>query len=101
MTHGLSILMLLEAVQFQKPVFVMAVIHYRGHQKGDGEVRKGNNRLPRWRWWSRTHLQMHKGKQQGVQNCQKVGPRTRKLPTTTHLESQSHPIIPQSTQRKD
>ena len=41
--------MLLEAVQLQKPVFVMAVIHYRSHQKEDGEVRKGNNRLPRWR----------------------------------------------------
>lgn len=45
MKHGFGILMPLEAAQLQKPVFVMAVIHYRGHQK-DGEVRKGNNSFP-------------------------------------------------------
>ena len=39
--HGLSILKLLEAVQLPKYVIV---IHCRGHQKGNAEVIKGNNK---------------------------------------------------------
>ena len=39
--HGLSILQLLEVVQCPKKV---AVIHCRGHLKGDAEVTKGSNK---------------------------------------------------------
>lgn len=39
--HGLSILQLLEAVQCPKKV---ALIHCRGHLKGDAEVMKRNNK---------------------------------------------------------
>ena len=40
--HGLNILKLLETVQLPKKV---AVIHCRGHQKGDAEEIKGNNKV--------------------------------------------------------
>ena len=39
--HGLSILQLLEAVQLPQKV---AMIHCRGHLKGDAEVMKKNNK---------------------------------------------------------
>ena len=39
--HGLNILRLLEAVQLLKKV---VVIHWRGHQKGNTEVIKGNSK---------------------------------------------------------
>ena len=39
--HGLSILQLLEGVQLPKKV---AMIHCRGHLKGDAEVMKRNNK---------------------------------------------------------
>ena len=42
MKHGLSILKPLETVQLPKKV---AVIHCRGHQKGDAEVIKGNDKV--------------------------------------------------------
>ena len=41
---------------------------------------------------NKPHLQMQEGKQQGVQNCQKGGPRTRNLAATTHTSKVRSPV---------
>ena len=81
--HGLSILKLLEAVQFPNSV---AVIRCRGHQKGGAEVIKGN-------------------KADATAKRAALEPLTWQLPLIRGLiwplKGQIHTIIPQFTQRKN
>ena len=78
MKHGLSILKFLEAVQLPKKV---AVIHCRGHQKGDAEGIKGNDKADATAKRVASELV------------------TWQLPLIP--QRQIHPIIPPFTQRKN